>query len=309
MTFVRRLRIVACAAVVVLSGIASGQVLQAGDRDPSGRVLTKIVVTLTDASSFGHPVSGLRFLVVTETGDRVSIRTDDAGVAATWIFPGSYRFVTPEPLVYDGNSYTWDFVMPIRAGTPVIKVSQANASKIEESTPGVIPVERTQAGAPSDLRAGTSPLVREGFWFNMGLGYGVLGCKNCDGTINGLTGGLVFGGTLTPRFLLGVGTTGWTKSEGGATLTVGTLDARLRFYPSATGNFFLTGGVGAGTISGEVVGFGSASETGVGIVLGLGYDLRLGQSASITPFWNGFAIQTSNADANVGQLGLGLTFH
>ncbi len=29
----------------------------------------------------------------------------------------------------------------------------------------------------------------------------------------------------------------------------------------------------------------------------------------VAPFWNGFAARTSNADANVGQLGLSVTLH
>lgn len=151
--------------------------------------------------------------------------------------------------------------------------------------------------------------ARKGFWFNGGLGYGSLGCDNCDGREGGLSGGLALGGTLSQKFLLGVGTTGWTKSEGGATLTVGTLDARVRFYPSATGGFFLTGGLGVGTISADLAGVGSGSETGVGVVLGLGIDFRIGKNVSFTPFWNGFAVRSSNTDANVGQLGLGITVH
>src|SRR2546423_3623025 len=81
--------------------------------------------------------------------------------------------------------------------------------------------------------------TRQGFWFSGGLGYGSLGCDNCDSRESGLSGGLSLGGTLSPKWLLGVGTTGWTKSEGGLRLTVGTLDARLRFYPSMTGGVFL----------------------------------------------------------------------
>lgn len=151
---------------------------------------------------------------------------------------------------------------------------------------------------------------REGIWFNVGLGYGSLGCSDCGGERDGgLSGNIAIGGTLSPHFLLGIGTTGWTKSESGATVTVGTLDLRARFYPSATGNFFVTGGIGAGTISGSVSGYGSDSETGYGVVLGIGYDYRAGKNISVTPFWNGVGIQTSNADANFGQIGVGVTFH
>lgn len=150
---------------------------------------------------------------------------------------------------------------------------------------------------------------RHGFWFNGGLGYGSLGCEDCGSREGGLSGGLSLGGTLSPHLLLGVGTTGWYKEESGVSLTTGTLDARLRLYPSSTGGFFLTGGFGIGRISVDAGGFGSASETGPGLMLGLGYDIRVGNSLSLTPFWNGFAVRTSNSDANVGQLGLSLTVH
>ena len=151
--------------------------------------------------------------------------------------------------------------------------------------------------------------IRQGFWFSGGLGYGSLGCDGCGSRTNGLSGGLSLGGTMSQRFLLGVGTTAWTKSEQGATLTVSTLDARVRFYPSATGGFFLTGGLGLGAVTGSVSGFGSSTETGVGVIMGLGYDYRVAKNTSITPFWNGFAMKNSNTDANVGQLGLAITLH
>jgi hypothetical protein len=151
--------------------------------------------------------------------------------------------------------------------------------------------------------------VRQGFWFSAGLGYGSLGCQDCSAREGALSGGLALGGTLSQKVLLGVGTNGWTKSEGGYTATVGTLTAQVRFYPSATGGFFLLGGLGLGSIHEEVADFGSASEVGPGALVGLGYDFRVGQNVSLTPYWNGFATTTSNADANVGQLGLSVTLH
>ena len=150
---------------------------------------------------------------------------------------------------------------------------------------------------------------RHGFWFNGGLGYGSLGCDNCGDRLGSLSGGLSLGGTLSPKWLLGVGTTGWTKSEDGATLTVGTLDLRTRFYPSRTGGFFLTGGLGFGAIHANIRGFGSDTETGLGLLLGLGVDIKVANGLSLTPFWNGFAVRNSNSDANVGQIGLSFTAH
>jgi hypothetical protein len=162
---------------------------------------------------------------------------------------------------------------------------------------------------------GTSPAfgqghaqTRQGFWFNGGLGYGSLGCGDCSDRTGGLSGSLSLGATLNSHILLGVGTTGWTKSESGATMTVGTLDARLRFYPAAAGGFFLTSGIGVGSVRMETI-FGNGSEMGWGVVLGLGYDIRISNNISLTPFWNGFAVKSSNLDANVGQLGLSITTH
>ena len=150
--------------------------------------------------------------------------------------------------------------------------------------------------------------TRDGFWISGGLGYGSLGCDNCGSREGGLTGDLSLGGTISPRFLLGVGTTGWTKTQQGATLTVATFDARVRFYPSAAGGFFLTGGLGVGSASLGVSGY-SQTQTGLGAILGLGYDVRFAKNASLTPYWNGFAMRNSNIDANVGQVGLAVTLH
>jgi hypothetical protein len=152
------------------------------------------------------------------------------------------------------------------------------------------------------------PQTRSGFWISVGLGYGSLGCDNCSGRTGGFSGNISLGGTLSQKLLLGVASTGWTRSENGATLTVGTLDAAIRFYPSATGGFFLTGGIGVGSISAAVGGLGG-SETGGGAVLGLGYDFRVGKNVSLTPYFNAFGVRTSNSDANVGQIGLSVTVH
>ena len=151
--------------------------------------------------------------------------------------------------------------------------------------------------------------VRDGFWFSGGLGYGSLGCNNCGSREGGVSGNLSLGGTITPRLLLGIGTSGWTKSDQGATLTVGLVDARVRFYPQTSGGFFVTGGLGVGSVTGSVTGFGSSTETGVGMILGFGYDVRVSRNTSITPYWNGYGMKNSNTDANVGQIGLAVTLH
>jgi hypothetical protein len=151
--------------------------------------------------------------------------------------------------------------------------------------------------------AQTAP-ERSGFWANVGLGYGSLGCDDCSGREGGLSGNLALGGTVNDRLLLGVGTTGWVKEVGGENLTAGTFDLRMRFYPVRTSGFFITGGIGAGSVS-----YADENEVGLGVVIGLGWDLRIGRNISLTPFYNGFAMRNDNLDANVGQIGIGITFH
>ena len=150
--------------------------------------------------------------------------------------------------------------------------------------------------------------IRQGFWFSGGLGMGSLGSDGSTSRETGMSGDVSLGGTLSPRWLLGVGSSGWSKSVQGGRLTVATLDARVRFYPSATGGFFLTGGIGGASIRASAGGF-SATENGAGAIFGLGYDYRVARNASITPYWNGFAMKSDNNDANVGQVGLAITLH
>src|SRR5204862_6514026 len=95
------------------------------------------------------------------------------------------------------------------------------------------------------LSVGASPAfaqqntqTRHGFWFNIGLGYGSLGCQDCGGRTGGFSGGLSLRGTLSSQLLLGVGTTGGTKAENRSTLTVRTLAAPLRLHPNPTGRLF-----------------------------------------------------------------------
>ena len=102
--------------------------------DASGRVLAKVVVTMAEPGDYGHPVSGLTLLVASEGGDRVSIHTDDSGVASAWLARGSYRFVNPDALAWKGSLYTWDIVVDIKPGTGAIKLTRENATKVVSSS-------------------------------------------------------------------------------------------------------------------------------------------------------------------------------
>lgn len=153
------------------------------------------------------------------------------------------------------------------------------------------------------------PQTREGFWANFGFGWASLGCDGCENREEGGAAALALGGTLSPHWQLGGGVHLWTKEQGQVTRTVSLVSFMAKFYPSSAGGFHLIGGLGVASIDFEV-GNRSVSEAGSGIVLGVGYDIRIGRNVSLTPFWNGVATKyDGGGDPNFGQLGLGLTIH
>jgi hypothetical protein len=196
------------------------------------------------------------------------------------------------------------------------RVGWVQAKLIEISRPELTPIDLSIAKKEAPRPAVSQPPVapmgtpalephrREGTWFSIGLGVGSLGCDGCDVRWNGLSGGVSVGSAITDRFMLGVGTTGYSRTIDGDLLTVGTLDGRIRFYFTDTGGGHLNFGLGLGTLS-----YAGETEVGLGLMFGLGWDFRIGRNVSITPFWNGFAMSNSNVDANVGQLGIGFTWH
>lgn len=128
---------------------AAAQVRAPGDTDPMGRVLAKVVAGMTEPGALSRPVSNLRIVVTAENGDTISIRTDDAGIATAWIRPGTYRFMTAEPITWQGKSYRWDITVPIAPGTGAIRFSQANATAVA-AAPVEAPPPPRAAGAPPD---------------------------------------------------------------------------------------------------------------------------------------------------------------
>ncbi len=156
------------------------------------------------------------------------------------------------------------------------------------------------------------PQTRDGFYIGFGLGGGSFGCSDCTDRESGPAATLKLGGTLRPNLLVGADISGWTKEEGGARVTHSNVVAALQFYPSTTGGFFLKGGIGVSRLEASASGGGfsfSASDDGLGLSAGLGYDIRLGSNFSLSPYggfaWGNF----EGGSANHVQLGLGVTWH
>jgi len=154
--------------------------------------------------------------------------------------------------------------------------------------------------------------AREGFFIGVGVGGGSFGCAECGDRQSGLSGQLNLGTAVSQQLLLGITSGAWTKEEGGARLTHANVSAMAQFYPGAASGFFLKGGVGISTLTVGASAGGmslSATETGLGLMAGLGYDVRVGSNFSVSPFgtfgWGNF----EGSSANNFQLGLGATWH
>lgn len=170
------------------------------------------------------------------------------------------------------------------------------------------------------------PQVREGFWIGFGFGYGHSslscgsGCSFTDASKGGGGAGFIkLGGTLSPRVLLGGEVNAWVKDVSGTTEEVGNVSAALYYYPAAASGFFLKGGAG---FASYILHNGGTSVTasGVGLIAGLGYDIRVGRMISLTPtgnfYWgsdgdlkDGGTVLIPSVKHTTFDVGLGITFH
>ena len=146
------------------------------------------------------------------------------------------------------------------------------------------------------IRAAAQEPHRSGFWLETGSGPGAvrIACSGCPDvtTAGGSSGYLRLGGVLSPKVLLGVETFGFTNQHfafagqpGSVIAEDASLGAVVLWYPWR-GGVFLKGGLGLarGTFtvapdSGPVL---HTTGTGVGLTLGLGFDLRLSRRFALT---------------------------
>lgn len=180
------------------------------------------------------------------------------------------------------------------------------------------------------------PPLREGFWIGFGLGYGSAGTTcdwpQCEVDREGsVTGFLNLGGTFKARVLLGIESRIWVNNADDGTNTLGSLSGTVTYYLTASSGLFLKGGLGLSYASRETplgtrvnypVGTtGRFDGTGWGFLFGLGYDLRVARSISITPsvtyYWGSTGTPTvqdldlvlPGTRHDVVDFALGITFH
>jgi Outer membrane protein beta-barrel domain len=182
------------------------------------------------------------------------------------------------------------------------------------------------ASAGSALAA--HPQERKGVWFGLGGGYGsaTVTCDDCapEDRDSGGTAFLKLGGTLNEHVLLGGEFNFWRKDEDLVAHNIYNVSATVTFYPSASSGFFFKGGAGWAVAETEYR-VGSTTYThklgsGLGLLVGAGYDLRVARKISITPGLNyyegrlgdrlvGGDMFFPNWQHNVLDISIGVTFH
>ena len=181
----------------------------------------------------------------------------------------------------------------------------------------------TANAAVAQKKADATPSRRQGFWLGLGAAAGSAGieCSGCGSDRkNGGSGYVRLGGTLSPHWLLGAEIDGWTRSESGTDMVIANVALVASWYPSRTGGFFLKFGLG-GLAYRETTGPDKAETTGGSAVIGIGYDIPIGRTLSLTPFLNSMASSKSKMkvngtevpgvemNPNLVQFGLALSWH
>jgi hypothetical protein len=173
--------------------------------------------------------------------------------------------------------------------------------------------------------AAQRPNTREGFWIGAGLGDASVGvdCYDCrTDRYAGFSGLVKAGGTLSRHVLLGGELAGWTHSGSGYDEHLGFADVIATIYPSAAGAFFLEVGVGGMSYKYTDAYANEVTATAPAGTLGAGYDFRVGENLSVTPYLNFFASNPArftyngvrvptgeDIKLNMSQIGVGLTWH
>lgn len=137
---------------------------------------------------------------------------------------------------------------------------------------------------------------RQGFFIGFGFGGGG-GEISGNADVNGGSGWVTLGGTLSPHVRLAADIQAFSPHNY-SRFDVGTTTVAVLVYPSARGNFFLKGGVGAAEASTSAP---DGSGIGFGSVMGVGYDIMVGKKVSITPQFTIFGGQTGDIEDSAGN--------
>lgn len=150
--------------------------------------------------------------------------------------------------------------------------------------------------------------IRQGFFFGAGLGYTSLELPDEDEARTRAGGMLRVGGSLTPRILVGVESLIYAENEPANTLLFVTLTPTLWFYPLGDTPLFVKAGVGFAVLELDRGLFGgNNNDGGLGVNAGLGWDFHITDSFGLTPYATWARGRLNPGDADMWQVGVGLT--
>jgi len=170
---------------------------------------------------------------------------------------------------------------------------------------------------------GQVPGTHQGFWLGAGLGYGSWD-RTCDGCgalprEGSLSGYLNLGGSLSPRFRLGLEASLWAKTIGPFDDLSGQASLAAYFHPWKRPGFFVKagGGISYFRASGPP---GVEHAVGPGLLAGLGYEIRVAGKLALVPaatfLWGALGKNTregvtvnTGVTQNLVQITLGLQWH
>jgi hypothetical protein len=148
--------------------------------------------------------------------------------------------------------------------------------------------------APTDEGA-----PRQGFYIGLGLATASVSA-DCDGCADDVDAMSAFGshiklgGTLSRSVRLGADLFGVFSDDGifadlsggggEAKENAGHVMAALTVYPTSTGNFWFQAGLGGVVYMADVEGDQKYTARGMGGMLGVGHDFRVGRNGSISPY-------------------------
>lgn len=160
-------------------------------------------------------------------------------------------------------------------------------------------------GALAAGPAAAQQRTRSGFWMDAGLGFGRLwlNCATCSsiGYSHGGLATLALGRSVSEHVVLGLEGQLWANWGRGADQQVRSLTVVAQWYPWLNTHLFVRGGTGIvqGPVVPSVAGERpeSVNGTGVGLTIGVGYDIPLDQHVAL-------AVQVSSHVAALGDLRL-----
>ena len=164
--------------------------------------------------------------------------------------------------------------------------------------------------APS--RAETYEHAREGWFLGLGVGAGNAGFASDSDRETGAAGSFRAGYALNDQWGLGLESNAWRKEVESVTFTFNVAGPAVYYYPAGSG-LVLRGGVGIGSIhasasSGSLT--VSASDSGLGLTVGAGYDFRIKKSFSLGPQvdFGWMSIDSGGSSDEINYVNVGLSF-